>query len=92
MSNNFVVGKMFTNITHWRSITSDEIILDYVRGYSIEFTEIPFQNSIPKPIKFNDNETSVIDKRKIKEMLSIGIIELATEKDDNECFQYICAI
>jgi hypothetical protein len=59
-----------------------------VRGYSIEFTEILFHNSIPKPIKFTDNETSVIDKE-IKEMLSKGIIEHATEKDDNEYISII---
>ena len=82
-SYNFVAGKISTRINVWRSITSDERILEFVKGYSIEFVDKPFQKSIPKQIKFNDVEFQVIDEE-IKESLSKGIIELVTQHTDDE--------
>lgn len=48
-------------IENWKLITSDQKILSFVSGYSIEFDSNPFQTFIPVPIKFNESETETID-------------------------------
>lgn len=66
MSNlNFVAGGLANKIREWEKITSDSWILNTILGYKIEFDEIPFQNKIPVPIKFNEKQTDIIDQEVI---------------------------
>lgn len=62
---NFVAGGLANKIREWEKITSDWWILNTILGYKIEFDEIPFQNKIPVPIKFNEKQTDIIDQEVI---------------------------
>ena len=86
----FVAGKISTHILscNWRFITSDEKILKYLKEYSIEFIETPFQLSIPKQIKCNDLEFEIVDKE-INESLVKGVIEFVTEQNEDDFFSNI---
>ena len=68
---------------NWKLITSDTIILEVVNGYSIEFESKPFQNTVPKPIKFNKNDAAIIDAE-ISDLLAKKIIERVTTFDEDE--------
>nr|XP_034336017.1 uncharacterized protein LOC109617665 isoform X1 [Crassostrea gigas] len=70
-------------IENWKLITSDQTILSFVSGYSIEFDSNPFQTFIPVPIKFNESETETIDNE-ISDLFKKGIIEHATSDNDDE--------
>jgi hypothetical protein len=48
-------GKIASSINQWIEITSDKYILDIVRGYSIQFVDIPHQQQIPKPLQFSNS-------------------------------------
>lgn len=82
-SKNFSAGKMVHFIENWKLITSDQTILSFVSGYSIEFDSNPFQTFIPVPIKFNESETETIDNE-ISDLFKKGIIEHATSDNDDE--------
>jgi hypothetical protein len=84
-SENFSAGKISNYFGNWKLITSDANILSFVNGYSIEFDSDPSQTFIPKPIKFNDTDSVIIDNE-IGELLKKGIIELVTTGDDNDEF------
>lgn len=38
-----IAGRISKYIKYWQDLTSDIYILDIVRGYKIEFSEIPYQ-------------------------------------------------
>ena len=82
-SNNFTAGKISRFMDNWKLITSDTRILEVVNGYSIEFESRPFQNTVPKPIKFNENDTAIIDAE-ISDLLAKKIIERVTIFDEDE--------
>ena len=82
-SNNFTAGKISRFMDNWKLITSDTKILEVVNGYSIEFESKPFQNTVPKPIKFNENDTAIIDAE-ISDLLAKKIIERVTIFDEDE--------
>lgn len=61
-NDNFEAGKISQCMEAWTDITSDASILSYVRGYSIEFYELPHQMCSPKPIQFKPEEMVLIDQ------------------------------
>ena len=61
----------------WQEITSDKWILNTVAGYRLEFDQMPYQFSPPRPIKFCDAEHNLILK-KIESMLTRQIISEVT--------------
>ena len=64
-------------------ITSDTKILEVINGYSIEFESKPFQNTVLKPIEFNENDTAIIDAE-ISDLLAKKTIERVTIFDEDE--------
>lgn len=70
-------------IENWKLITSDQKILSFVSGYSIEFDSNPFQTFTPVPIKFNESETETIDNE-ISDLFRKGIIKHATFSSDSQ--------
>ena len=54
-------------VHEWRKITSDQKVINMVQGIRLEFEDIlPVQTSIPRPIKFSDKDSELIDGRSYK--------------------------
>jgi len=69
----FPAGKTENSIDHWKHITSDQNILQAVRGYKIDFIIKPIQFRVPRPIRCSPEETSNISSQ-ISVFLDKGII------------------
>ena len=61
----------------WQEITSDKWILETTAGYRLEFDQMPYQFSPPRPIKFSDAEHNLILKE-IESMLTHKIVSEVT--------------
>ncbi|CAC5381269.1 unnamed protein product [Mytilus coruscus] len=59
-SDNFIGGKVKKFQENWMSLTSDNWVLDVVKGYQIEFEQIPSQNKEPNMLQFNTDETNMV--------------------------------
>jgi len=58
-----VGGRLSYFYKNWELITSDSWILDTISGYRLEFFEKPETQKIrPKPLKFSEDDSFVIDK------------------------------
>ena len=69
-------------MSNWRHLTSDPWVLESIAGYHLEFENVPFQVSLPKPPPFNETEMDLIDKE-IEKLLAKGAIDYAFScKDD----------
>ena len=61
-------------VNEWKIITSDPKVLSMIQGIRLEFEDaLPVQTSIPKPIKFPDTDSELIDLE-IASFLKRGII------------------
>lgn len=72
-----MVGSLKNYVYKWHSITSDQGILDAIRGVTIDFTSKPTQLFVPNQYKFNPFEIKIIDQP-IGCFLERVIIEKAT--------------
>ena len=61
MSGQFCAGNLAHHVDEWSKITSDPWILESVQGYRLEFQDLPFQKSLPRPRNFSAEEMSLID-------------------------------
>ncbi|CAG2218445.1 unnamed protein product [Mytilus edulis] len=77
---NFIGGQISVFIQNWNLLTLDKWIRNVLTGYTIELDNIPFQNTIPKTIEFNEHESDLIQKE-IEKFLRKEIIE----KVSNTC-------
>ena len=82
-----VAGRLYDFIHFWESITSDQYILDSVRGLRIPFSNLPTQNVVPKEINCSKVEMCAIN-REIEKYVKEGIIEEVAYQHD----QYISQI
>ncbi|CAC5382740.1 unnamed protein product [Mytilus coruscus] len=57
---NFIGGKVIKFLENWMSLTSDNWVLDVVKGYQIEFEQIPSQNKEPNILQFNTDDTNMV--------------------------------
>ena len=71
---NFKAGKLGDNLHEWKTLTSDQWILDTISGFTIEFDEIPHQARKPHEIKLNQAEKAGLDSEILK-YLQLGIVE-----------------
>ena len=63
-------------VHEWRKITSDPKVINMVQGIRLEFEDIlPVQTSVPRPIKFSDKDSELIDLE-IASFLKRGIISM----------------
>jgi hypothetical protein len=73
---NFCGWKISSFFDKWTKLTSDKYVLDIVRGYCIEFVDLPSQNKLPKQLKFSELEHKQIYDQ-ITKFLDKAIIEKA---------------
>lgn len=66
----------------WETITSDEWILNTLRGCKVGITTEPQQDCVPKPFKFITEESHKINDE-INRFLKCGIIEVAPNENEN---------
>ncbi|VDI36333.1 Hypothetical predicted protein [Mytilus galloprovincialis] len=74
---NFIGGKVKTFLDNWMSLTSDNWVLDVVKGYQIEFEQIPYQNKEPNLLQFDKDETNMV-QLEIDKFLQKQIIKPVT--------------
>ncbi|VDI81906.1 Hypothetical predicted protein [Mytilus galloprovincialis] len=74
---NFIGGKVKTFLDNWMSLTSDNWVLDVVKGYQIEFEQIPYQNKEPNYLQFDKDETNMV-QLEIDKFLQKQIIKPVT--------------
>ena len=72
----FKAGRISQCIDEWAKITSDPKVLADIRGYKIEFDQIPVQKTPVHPIRFSKEEHGFM-KCKVAEYLEAGIIQKA---------------
>ena len=70
---NFTAGKISNCISQWFDFTHDPWILGVIKGYCLEFTETPYQNFIPRELKFSQIECEVVNNE-ITTFIEKGII------------------
>lgn len=71
-------GRVRHFFNKWKTISSDQTLLDLIHGVSLEFTNLPSQRSCPKPYKFGEEEKVLISEE-ISSFFRRGIIEEAVE-------------
>lgn len=80
----FSSGKIAIQVKEWRNITSDYYILTCVKGYKIEFEDIPYQSDHPSLIHFNPQER-LVNNKEIEKLRSVNVIERVVNKSvENE--------
>ena len=58
---NFKGGKVFRSLECWEYLSSDQGLLDIVRGILINFECVPDQSGIPWPLRFSVADQSALD-------------------------------
>ena len=71
---NFEAGKTRHFKENWFKITHDKVIRDIICGYKLELEEMPFQNSVPKPLEFSAEDQEKMNNE-IDRFLKCNIIE-----------------
>ena len=79
--NNFVGGNIANCYDNWTKLTSDEFILQCVRGCHITFTHTPRQYAVPNIIRFNECERSIVNEE-VKKLRLKQVIEPVPHETD----------
>ena len=85
--NNFIGGKISKFFHRWKELTSDYWILNIIKGYQLEFENIPTQLIMPHPLVFSSEENEYVQKE-IDKFISKTIIQPVTPIED----QYVSNI
>ncbi|CAG2191971.1 unnamed protein product [Mytilus edulis] len=85
--NNFIGGKISLFFDRWKELTSDYWILDIIKGYKLEFENIPTQINKPHPLVFNAIENQYV-QQEIDKFITKRIIQPVTQTED----QYVSNI
>ena len=80
---NFIAGKTKNCFNNWIKITHDKWVLQTVCGYKLELADVPYQYSVPKPIKFKTVELLKIEEE-LQRFLKCNITETVNEADKDE--------
>ena len=70
----FQSGRIAQYYTKWRTLTSDELLLSWVKCYKIELINTPCQAQLPKEVTFSREESIAVSKELTK-LLTKDIIE-----------------
>ena len=74
-------GNLANCLSHWKCLTSDNVILSYVSGYKIEFLEIPVQEHLPRQYNLDAHQKSILQSQ-IHDMVDNGVLkQVALEND-----------
>lgn len=68
------------NLSYWKCYTSDKWILETVKGYKIEFSQLPFQNHVPKEIPFPKTQANLVTAE-VQKLLSKGAIIMTKQSE-----------
>ena len=80
---NFKAGKTAACISLWETITTDEWILNTIRGCTIKLSQIPQQSFVPRQLLFTPEENQKISAE-LKRFLNCGIIEVSDGYTNDE--------
>lgn len=69
-----MAGRLKNFVSNWETITSEQRILEAIRGVTLDFYECSTQQFVPSQYKFNPSEVKIIDEQP-ESFLSRGIIE-----------------
>ena len=58
----FKSGGVANQFNKWAELTSDQSILDTIKGYRIDFISTPWQSHFPAETKFSDAEIFIVEK------------------------------
>lgn len=67
---------MKNHLHFWKTLTSDQYILNTVQGCSMEFKRFPFQYSIPRVYSFIVYKSKILEQE-ISKLLVKGVIKKA---------------
>ena len=80
---NFSARQLKDHVGSWESLTSDQVILDAIKHYHIEFeANTPVQPYPPKQIHFSPSEREIITEE-ISKLLSKGVLEKTEHAEGN---------
>lgn len=69
-----IAGRISSFFDFWTSLTSDQNLLQHVKGVKIPFISIPTQTEIPWPINCSRGEKNLIDKE-VERFIQSGIVQ-----------------
>ncbi|KAM4692000.1 uncharacterized protein WCC33_016822 [Rhinophrynus dorsalis] len=72
-----VEGRLSRFFHQWCGLTSDQWVLQTVRGYHIEFYAPPVQRTKPPPFRFSEEDALLVDAE-IKELVKKGAVRLVS--------------
>lgn len=70
-------------IKNWEKVSSDQNILNQVKGFKRNFVQVPFQNFEPKEIELSQKKKDILDVE-IKTMVEKKAVEIVTSSLDPE--------
>lgn len=76
-------GRLEFFIKNWEKVSSDQKILNQVKGFKLDFVQEQFQNFEPKEIKLSQKETDTLDVE-IKAMIEQKAVEIVSSSLDPE--------
>lgn len=71
----YEAGRVSQCTSKWSQITSDFVILRNLRGYNLEFEEIPNQEGNPREMFFPEQETQFL-RNEVKTLLTKKVIKM----------------
>ena len=78
-THNKIAGRISQYLTEWRTLTSDQTILNIVKGCKFDFTEISDQ-IVQRETFTSLKEAAIIDKE-IEKLVNMGVIEETNHSD-----------
>lgn len=76
----FGAGQVTKCLDRWAAITSDHVLLGYIRGAVIEFDHDPVQAVVPWPLQFSQKEHRFL-REEIARLLHLNVIEKAQTQE-----------
>ena len=77
----FKAGRISRKYDNWRRLTSDYKLLRDIKGYKIEFKELPWQRRPQKQIKFSEQEHEIVGN-----VISDFLEEIETNRENFQSF------
>ncbi len=71
---NFRAGQLKQYVSAWQVFTSDTRLLQHIRGYQIEFDQLPYQPVLPPSLDFALSEQEGLD-REMLNLIQSGVVE-----------------
>jgi len=89
---NFSAEQLKDHVGSWESLTSDQVILDAIKHYHIEFeANTPVQHYPSKQIHFSPSEREIITEE-ISKLLSKGVLEKLNMQKGTSSQLYLCGL